>query len=242
MTDHWLSPLRLAVDADQFRLLPRNPAFHYELAGGEAWISPRPRYYHAILDLSDADFADAADVPVRPLTDADWDALPGLFLRSFAAHQPFTGIAPDRRPGVAAEAMALTRSGGDGPLIGRACCVSWEDGRLLGAALVTLLPPGDPEEFDTYSWGGTPAPDAVERCDGWPHLTWILVDPDEARLGVGTALLAGICRELRAMGFNDLLSTFLLGNDVSVLWHWRRGFRLLRYPGSYRRQRLLGGG
>ncbi|MGL4553519.1 MAG: GNAT family N-acetyltransferase, partial [Gemmataceae bacterium] len=83
-----------------------------------------------------------------------------------------------------------------------------------------------------------PPPDAVERCDGWPHLTWVLVDQAEARTGVGTALLAAACSELRALGFNDLLSTFLYGNDVSMMWHWRRGFRLLSYPGVVRRGRL----
>ncbi|MGL4550394.1 MAG: hypothetical protein ACRC33_04340, partial [Gemmataceae bacterium] len=118
MTDHWLAPLRLPLDPDQFRLLPRNPAFRYELGQGHAWISPRPRYFHALLDLSDAEFAGAADVPLRPLADGDWAALPGLFVRAFADHQPFAGVAPDQRLAAAGEALALTRTGGDGPLIG----------------------------------------------------------------------------------------------------------------------------
>jgi GNAT superfamily N-acetyltransferase len=238
VTDSWLSPLRLSLDADQFRLLPRNPAFRYELHHGQVWISPRPRYYHARLDLSDAEFDGAANVPLRPLAADDWAALPGLFVRSFAEHQPFIGVAHDQRLTAAGEAIGLTRQGGDGPLIERACFVAVEDGKMFGAVLVTLLPPGDPEEFETYSWGGQPPPDAVERCEGWPHLTWVLVDQSEARCGVGTALLAAACRALQAMGFNDLLSTFLYGNDVSVMWHWRRGFRLLSYPGAFRRGRL----
>jgi hypothetical protein len=32
-----------------------------------------------------------------------------------------------------------------------------------------------------------------------------------------------------------LASTFLLGNESSMLWHWRNGFQLLQYPGSRRR-------
>ena len=40
---------------------------------------------------------------------------------------------------------------------------------------------------------------------------------------------------LRELGFTSLLSTFLAGNDSSMLWHWRVGFRLLSYPGSPRR-------
>ena len=43
-------------------------------------------------------------------------------------------------------------------------------------------------------------------------------------------------RELLAMGYKELASTFLIGNDSSMLWHWRSGFRLLAYPGSWRRR------
>jgi hypothetical protein len=32
-----------------------------------------------------------------------------------------------------------------------------------------------------------------------------------------------------------LSSTFLQGNDSSLLWHWRNGFELLENPGSRRR-------
>ncbi|NBO93234.1 MAG: hypothetical protein EBV06_13125 [Planctomycetia bacterium] len=234
MTDHWLAPLRLLLEPDQFRLLPRNPAFRYEQGQDGVWICPRPRYYHALLDLSDAEYHGAANVPLRRLAVEDWAVLPGLFVRAFTDHQPFVGVAPEQRDAAASEALMLTRTGGDGPLIERACFVSQGEDRLIGAVLVTLLPPGDPEEFDTYAWGGQPPPDAVERCEGWPHLTWILVDALEARSGLGTALLAAACGELRAMGFNDLLSTFLYGNDVSAMWHWRRGFKLLSYPGTRR--------
>jgi L-amino acid N-acyltransferase YncA len=54
---------------------------------------------------------------------------------------------------------------------------------------------------------------------------------------MGTALLAAATRELLRLGYTELLSTFMLGNDSSMLWHWRNGFRLLAYPGSVRRIR-----
>jgi hypothetical protein len=41
------------------------------------------------------------------------------------------------------------------------------------------------------------------------------------------------------MGFTHLASTFLLGNDSSMLWHWRNGFQLAGYPGSRRREPAL---
>jgi L-amino acid N-acyltransferase YncA len=65
-------------------------------------------------------------------------------------------------------------------------------------------------------------------------LTWIFVGPWHAGHGVGTALLAHAIQGLLGLGYTELLSTFLLGNTSSMLWHWRNGFRLLPYPGSPR--------
>ena len=53
-------------------------------------------------------------------------------------------------------------------------------------------------------------------------------------IGSGTVLLAATRRALLARGYTELLSTFMIGNDSSMLWHWRNGFRLLPYPGSLR--------
>ena len=58
--------------------------------------------------------------------------------------------------------------------------------------------------------------------------------PSNKGHGVGTALLAAAVGELLALGYTQILSTFMLGNDSSMLWHWRNGFQLLSYPGSYR--------
>jgi hypothetical protein len=49
--------------------------------------------------------------------------------------------------------------------------------------------------------------------------------------------LAAAVRELLALGYTQLASTFLAGNDSSTLWHWRNGFQLLAYPGSLRAMR-----
>jgi L-amino acid N-acyltransferase YncA len=61
-------------------------------------------------------------------------------------------------------------------------------------------------------------------------LTWIFVSPWFQRHGVGMALLAECVERLRSLGYSELASTFLLGNESSTLWHWRAGFRLLPHP------------
>jgi hypothetical protein len=41
------------------------------------------------------------------------------------------------------------------------------------------------------------------------------------------------------MGYTQVISSFILGNESSMLWHWRNGFELLPYCGSKRRFREL---
>jgi hypothetical protein len=47
-------------------------------------------------------------------------------------------------------------------------------------------------------------------------------------------LLQSTTQALLSLGFTQLASTFLAGNDSSMLWHWRNGFQLLSHPGSMR--------
>jgi L-amino acid N-acyltransferase YncA len=58
-----------------------------------------------------------------------------------------------------------------------------------------------------------------------------------AHQGIGTTLLAASVRELLAMRYTQLASTFLLGNESSMLWHWRHGFQLQPFPGPHHRIR-----
>ena len=41
------------------------------------------------------------------------------------------------------------------------------------------------------------------------------------------------------LGYTELVSSFILGNDSSMLWHWRNGFELLAYSGSRRKFREM---
>jgi GNAT superfamily N-acetyltransferase len=237
MCDEWMCGLQLPLTAEQFRQLPRNSAFRYDYLDGTGYVSPRPRHYHALLELAPPAADEVEGVALRPVRPGDWDGLVPLFADAFAHVPPFAGLDDATRREAADRCLARTRTGGDGPWVERASHVALDaGGGLAGALLVTLLPERDPCAWDSYQWLDPPPPDCVERRLGRPHLTWVFVDPRLAGEGVGTLLLAGAVRELLALGYRELLSTFMLGNDASALWHWRNGFRLLAYPGSKRRR------
>jgi GNAT superfamily N-acetyltransferase len=222
MMDDWFSAIELPITWQQFWQLPQNPAYKYEYFDGHAWLSPRPKSYHAVLDLQAfarpiASMATADKLVIRPLQDADWQLLPRLFAAAFHRVQPFASLTDDDRLKAAEDCLGRTRGAGEGPLAGKACLVAARDDMLVGANLITL-PPGK----------------AIEHIAGLPHLTWIFVAPFFARHGIGMALLDTTVQALLRLGYKELASTFLLGNESSMLWHWRAGFRLLEQPYSMR--------
>jgi hypothetical protein len=244
MLERWFSVIRLPLSWRQFHQLPRNPAYKYEYLEKAAWLSPRPKYHSARLALSPA----ASDPPVeveaqsevirfRRLEDRDWPRLSRLFAGSFDRVQPFASLGDRRRLEAARECLRSTRDGGDGPIIRPACqvAVAAGGGRPVGAVLVTLVPPVDLDDFWNLRWKTPPPPDCVEQRLGHAHLTWIFVGPWFAGYGVGSALLAHASKSLVELGYRHLISSFLLGNESSMLWHWRNGFELLPYSGSRRR-------
>jgi hypothetical protein len=243
MIDQWFFTIELPLTFEQFEILPRDAAYKYEYFDGQGWITPRPKNYHALLELRRMEgslLVDAREpVQIRPLAAEDWQALPQIFAGAFHCVQPFASLKDADRLAAASQCLQYTRGGGDGPLIEPACFIAARqtDNEVLGAILVTLMPESDLAEFDGHRWTEPPPADWLERAAGQPHLTWIFVGPWHAGHGVGTALLAATTNALCALGYRELASTFLLGNDSSMLWHWRNGFRLLPYPGSWRRIR-----
>ena len=233
MCDQWMPLIQLPLSREQFHQLPRNPAYKYEYLSGQTYLSPRPRHYHALLDLRP--MPPDADTPTRRVEAGDWERLASLFAGAFRTIQPFGSLDDTTRREAARQALERTRTGGDGPWIEQASFVALEEEDVVGAILLTLLPPGDPSDWDSYSWAEPPPADAIVCRLGRPHLTWVFVAPLLAGRGVGTALLAAAVNKLLALGFTELLTTFMVGNDASMLWHWRNGFRLLAYPGSRRR-------
>jgi GNAT superfamily N-acetyltransferase len=246
MLDRWYRSLRLKLTIDEFHRLPRNPAFKYEYIGGEAWLTPRPKTFNGLLELKPADASlthqiDGEEFRFRPLTVGDWDELPAVFAAAFQRVQPFISLDQHERLEASRECLEQTRTGGDGPLIDQASFVAESsDGQIAGAILITLIPRVPEGEWWDAKWEMLPTNDHARRLLGRPHLTWVFVAPQCAGEGLGTALLHQSISALAALGYADLASTFLVGNDSSTLWHWRNGFRLLPYPGSARvlRQRL----
>lgn len=239
MIEHWFRSLKLRISAQKFDRLPRNPAFKYEYFDNHAWLSPRPKIYHARLPLGPRVVPERVEawgpVGLRLMRESDWEALPETFAAAFHLVQPFIALNEPTRLKAARSCLRQTRRGDEGPLVAPACWVaeSLTDSRIVGAALVTALRPKvDLTAIASPIWLDPP-PDWLEQGIGTPHLTWIFVGPTVARHGVGSALLAAVVNELYKLGFRELATTFLLGNDSSLLWHWRNGFELLAYPGSF---------
>jgi hypothetical protein len=247
MLDRWFSVIKLPLSWRQFHRLPENPAYKYEYFDKAAWLSPRPKFYSARLELRAREGEVAAEIDAqeavtfRRLEDRDWPRLSRLFAGSFHDVQPFASLSDRQRLEASRECLRHTRTGGDGPIIGPACfvAVSGQRDRPVGAILVTLVPPVNLMDFWSLRWKTPPAPDSVERRQGHAHLTWIFVGPGHAGYGVGTALLARASRALIDLGYTELISSFILGNTSSMLWHWRSGFELLPYAGSLRRFREM---
>jgi GNAT superfamily N-acetyltransferase len=235
MSDQWMPNLTLPLSFEQYRQLPRNPAYRYEYLNGTAYLTPRARHYHALLELQPQNGPAATNL--RPATVADLSELERVFAIAFERLQPFGSLEDDTRREAARHCLERTRNGGDGPWIEQASFVAVDSGKLIGAILITLLPEGDLSDWDSFYWTAPPATDAIERRLGRPHLTWIFVAPLRSGQGIGTALLSASVNTLCTLGFTELVSTFLLGNESSMLWHWRNGFRLLTYPASFRRPR-----
>src|SRR4051794_30651510 len=120
MCDQWMPDVRFPLPAEQFRRLPRNAAYAYAYADGDARLSPRPRTYHARLDLDrfrpPADeLAAAVRYTFGPIAEEDAERLVGLFADAFEGVQPFAGLEVVERQEAARACLRRTFSGGDGP-------------------------------------------------------------------------------------------------------------------------------
>src|SRR5262245_51223675 len=224
MCDEWMPVVTLPMTAEQYHQLPRNPAFRYEYLGVEARLSPQPRFYHALLDLHRCPPPGPLphQVTVRGMQESDFADLARVFAAAFERQQPFASLDSEKRLVAARASLDKVRAGNDGPWLRQGSFVAVENNQCpVGAILVTLLPDEDPAEWDSFYWREPPPPDCIARRLGRPHITWIFVSPWHAGRGAGSALLGAAAAALREMGYRTLASTFLLGNDSSMLWHWR---------------------
>jgi GNAT superfamily N-acetyltransferase len=229
MCDEWMPTLRLRLQTDEFQQLPRHPAYRYEYLNGNAILSPWPRHLHALLDLACVPAPRRTDV--RPVEESDEPALVELFAQAFFRVQPFGALDETTLRQAADRCLQRTYTGGDGPWLNQASFVATaDDGRPSGAALVTLVPGGDAWRPDAYRWYEPAPTDLWQSRSGQPHLTWIFVCPMQRGRRIGAALLRHVADALRQQGYTSLWTTFLVGNDVSMLWHWQQGFQLARPP------------
>src|SRR5262245_46678495 len=141
MCDEWMPVIELPLNREQFHQLPRNPAYKYELLGGRVVLTPRPKHYHLVLDLEAR--TQPSQPLIRRLSEEDWPRLEPVFVGAFRSLQPFGSVDEETRRAAARQCLAKTRTGGDGPFIAAASMVAEQAERLVGAALITLLPPGD---------------------------------------------------------------------------------------------------
>lgn len=227
MIDDWFSSVELPIAFSEFVRLPRHPAYKYEYFGGRAVLTPRPSTRYAIVELdvlaSESSPPTLLDgVVVHPLRTTGWAHLPELLVAAFRDVPPFGGLNEEAQLTAAREGLDHTMAGGDGRLLDEACFVAVDTSEQPeGAIVVTLRAPPV-----------TAADQAVR-----PHLTWVMVSPWRFRQGLGSAMLRCAGTALRRLGYRELASTFLGGNERSAMWHWRNGFRLQPDPWS-RRYRL----
>lgn len=240
MADDWMPRLSLPMSMEQFERLPRNPAYRYDYLHGTAYLSPRPKHFHGVLDLARWQAPDpdevSPDIRIRPMVAADQESLTGVFAAAFEGAQPFGGLALEPRQEAAQAALEKTWRGGDGPWIREASFIARhaENGQPLGGIALTLVPGGDPADADNYCWEEAQPADWTPGLQGQPHLTWVFVAPLWKSGGLGSALLHQAVTALRQLGYASLWSTFILGNADSMLWHWRNGFVLAPLPMSRR--------
>jgi len=240
MLEQWFRPLHVAMTPEQFRDLPRHSAYKYEYLEGQAWITPQPRMFNGLLELPSRSPREPSQIQnsqltFRPMEASDWGRFPKLFASAFENVPPFCALDDKDRLHAATQCLHQASSGGDGPVLHDASFVAEvAPGKLAAAIVVTLIPKREEGEWWDGLWDNPPATDDARRLLGRPHLTWIFVAPLLARHGIGSALLDLSVQALQAHGYSQLASTFLLGNDSTMLWHWRNGFRLMTYPGQVR--------
>lgn len=240
MLNDLFSELRFPIDWETFQRLPRHPAYRYQYLNGQCEITGHPVYYHAELNLEQRcealDSKSVSRFEIAPLADTAQGELSPLFCDAFSRTVPFRQMQHDER--LRSTRLLLDRvfSGTDGPLVPEASFVvrNVSDAKLAGAILVTLVPDADLTDFTDPAWEETPPDNPIPNRWGRPHLTWIFVEQRSSRKGLATALLSASAGQLHRLGYSQLASTFLLGDHVSLLWHWKSAFRLLSHISSQR--------
>ena len=217
MIHDWFSAIELPLTKRQFRQLPQNPAYKYEYFDGRAWLSPRPKNYHAVLNLQEF---------VRPGSqrgDRRRACHPRRTRRRLAA------VARIIFRCVPTRAALCKPDGRRSPGGGRRLLVLYARVRRRPAGRRSL--PGCVARGGRHVGWGEPHYASAGRChrarDRPAAPDMDLRRSARCTPGRRMALLEMAVPALRRLGYTGLASTFLLGNESSMLWHWRAGFKLL---------------
>jgi len=227
-----------------YERLPRHPSYKLEFWDGQLRISPRWRSHSFFLELQPPAERPPVDDPgiatIRPLAAADWEVLPEVLAAAFRDAPPLGMLANRRRVCAARDWLLSTRDGGEGALVEPACVVAVDtedNSKVSGALLVTLMISTERSWYASMRAAVLPSPPDLVEGREQAQMSWIFVRPRAAGQGVGTALLAASARTLWNSGYRELASATHRGNDASMSWHWRNGFRLLPHSDSLRRIR-----
>jgi GNAT superfamily N-acetyltransferase len=170
----------------------------------------------------------------RTLVNSDWDVLPEVLADAFEDTPPLGMLGYRRRLCAARDWLWSTRDGSEGSLIDTACIIAVDredNAQVMGALVVTLMMDA---VRSSYSAQRLALPPYVAEGRGQPQVSWVFVRPQASGQGVGTALLQASIGSLWSLGYRELASATQRGNDSSLAWHWRNGFRLLPHSESIR--------
>ena len=187
MCDEWMPPIQLPLTLEEFRQLPRNAAYKYEYLNKTAYLSPRPKYYHALLEMRSLESDEL--IEICPLHAEELSRLDRLFADAFRYIQPYGCLDDDTRLEAARQALERTRTGVDGPWIEQASFVAKIEEKPVGAILITLLPEGDPCDWESYHWTQAPPSQCIELPAGASasHLDLRVAAPKGTRHRHGSA-------------------------------------------------------
>jgi hypothetical protein len=124
MCDDLMPNLKLRLTMEEFHRLPRHPAYKYEYVRGQAHLTPRPKHYHALLELK-ADTLPRLEgaepeIAIRRIEAGDRDCLERLFAVAFQRQQPFASLDEKALKEAVRTCLDRTLTGGDGPWIEQA--------------------------------------------------------------------------------------------------------------------------
>ncbi len=231
----WFKPAVYRMCWEEFRKLPRHPAYRYEYRRGELTISGRPRQLNCRLPLETFPVAPTQQTnrsdnfQQTPLKTSSESRLVELFEQSFSQTFPYRHLEARERRRAAESQIGKAFHGSSWPVNDDASqiLINNENQQAVAAAIITQVPDGNWSDFSDPAWQCRPAKDAAGQKWGVPHLTWIMVDARFQRRGLAALLLRHASETVRQQGHTHLFSTFHIGNHASMLWHWKQGFQLI---------------